>query len=85
VKVVTINGNGVNDYDVSVHAADCNDVAKSIKGHDHFLEEFETKRDLWLDYNSDFIEEGGAWPIHFYPCAAGMPDGGEYNIEGAIH
>lgn len=81
MKVVTINGRGVNDYDVSVHRADCRDVAKAIKGRDHFFEEFETKRDLWLDYNSDFIAEGGeenAWPIHFLPCADAMPDGGDY-------
>lgn len=81
MKLVTINGNGNNDYDVSVHRADCADVAKSIKGHDYFREEFETKRDLWLDYNSDFLAEGGedaAWPIHFYPCTDGLPDGGHY-------
>ena len=81
MKLVTINGNGQNDYDVSVHRADCADVAKSIKGHDHFFEEWETKRDLWLDYNADFLAEGGpdsAWPIHFYPCTTGLPDGGEF-------
>lgn len=82
MKLVTINGNGGNDYDVAVHRADCADVAKAIKGHDHFDDEFETKRDLWLDYNSDFLAEGsGAWPIHFHPCTAGLPDGGTYNTE----
>lgn len=81
MKVVTINGNGQGDYDVSVHRADCADVPKAIRGHDYFEEEFETKRDLWLDYNSDFIAEGGeenAWPVHFFPCTHGMPDGGDY-------
>lgn len=81
MKLVTINGNGRNDYDVSVHRADCADVAKSVKGHDHFFEEFESKRALYLDYNSDFLAEGGedaAWPVHFYPCTAGLPDGGDY-------
>lgn len=81
MKLVTINGNGNNDYDVSVHRAGCADVPKAIKGHDHFLEEWDSKRDLWLDYNSDFLAEGGeeaAWPIHFYPCTAGLPDGGHY-------
>jgi hypothetical protein len=82
VKVVTINGNGKNDYDVSVHRADCNDVTKSVRGHDHFFEETESKRTLWLDYNSDFLAEGsGAWPIHFYPCTAGLPEGGSYNTD----
>lgn len=81
MKVVTINGNGGNDYDVAVHRAGCRDVAKAVRGHDYFEEEFETKRDLWLDYNSDFLAEGGeeaAWPIHFHPCADDMPDGGHY-------
>ena len=79
MKVVTINGNGNNDHDVSVHRADCGDVTKAIKGHDFFVEEVESKRALWLDYNSDFLAEGsGAWPIHFFPCTAGLPDGGDY-------
>lgn len=80
MKLVTINGNGGDDYDVSVHRADCADVAKSIKGHDHFLEEWDSKRELWLDYNSDFLAEGedSAWPIHFYPCTRGLEDGGHY-------
>lgn len=81
MKIVTINGNGGKDYDVSVHKADCADVKKAIRGHDHFFEETETKRDLWLDYNSDFIgENSGAWDIYFYPCTKGLPDGGKYNI-----
>lgn len=80
MKLVTINGNGNNDYDVSVHSADCADVPKAIKGREWFNDEYETKRDLWLDYNSDFLAEGsGAWPIHFYPCTRGLPDGGSYN------
>lgn len=81
MKLVTVNGNGNNDYDVSVHRADCADVPKAKRGHDWFNDEFETKRDLWLDYNSDFLAEGGedaAWPIHFFPCTAGLPDGGHY-------
>lgn len=81
MKVVTINGNGGNDYDVSVHAADCRDVPKAIRGHGYFVEDVPSKRELWLDYNSDFLAEGsGAWPIHFYPCVKTLlPDGGVYN------
>lgn len=78
MKLVTINGNGQNDYEVSVHKADCADVAKAIKGHDHFFEEFDSKSDLWEDYNSDFFAEGGfdsSWPIHFYPCTKGLARG----------
>jgi hypothetical protein len=82
MKLVTINGNGGNDYDVSVHRDGCADVPKAIKGHDFFREEHDSKRALWLDYNSDFLaEDSGAWPIHFYPCTKGLPDGGSYNTE----
>lgn len=82
MKLITINGNGRGDYDVSVHSADCADVAKSIKGHDYFNDEFSSKRELWLDYNSDFLAEGsGAWPMHFYPCTHGLPDGGTFNTD----
>lgn len=78
MRLVTINGNGNNDYDVSVHRADCADVAKAIKGHEHFFEEFDSKSDLWYDYNSFFLEDGeesGAYPIHFYPCTRDLPRG----------
>lgn len=86
MKVVTINGNGGTDpYDVMVHKAGCADIKKALKRdnfpHNSFEEEFESKRALWLDYNSDFLAEGGeesAWPIHFYACTAGLPDGGHY-------
>lgn len=80
MKLITINGNGGNDHDVSAHAAGCADVAKSIRGHDYFEDDVDSKRALWLDYNSDFLAEGsGAWPIHFYPCTKGLPDGGTFN------
>lgn len=81
MKVVTINGMFAGDKDVSVHRADCKDVAKATLRRDHFTEEFDSKRELWLDYNADFIEEGGednAYAIHFLPCTAGLPDGGHY-------
>lgn len=82
MKLITINGNGQGDYDVSAHRADCADVPKAKKGHEWFEDEVESKRELWLDYNSDFLAEGGgAWPIHFYPCTAGLPDGGKFNTE----
>jgi hypothetical protein len=57
-------------------------VPKAIKGHDHFYEEHESKRALWLDYNSDFLAaSGGAWPIHFFPCTKDLPDGGKFNTD----
>lgn len=80
VKLITINGNGNGEHDVSAHRADCQDVAKAIKGHEWFEDEVECKRALWLDYNSDFLAEGsGAWAIHFFPCTRGLPDGGRFN------
>lgn len=81
MELITINGTYSGDYDVAVHRADCKDVAKASKGRDSFEEEFDTKRELWLDYNADFIAEGGedsAWPIHFHNCTKGLPDGGHY-------
>lgn len=80
MKLITINGNGQGDYEVAVHKEGCQDVAKAIKGHDYFNDEFATKRELWLDYNADFLAEGedSAWPIHFHPCTKGLPDGGHY-------
>lgn len=80
MKLTIINGNGGNDYDVAVHRAGCRDIAKSIRGHNHWTEEHESKFALWENYNSDFMEEGGAWPIHFHPCTKGLPEGGEYNV-----
>lgn len=82
MKLITINGNGQGEYDVAAHRAGCQDVAKAIKGHDWFEDEAESKRELWLNYNSDFLAEGsGAWAIHFYPCTKGLPDGGRFNTE----
>lgn len=86
MKLVTINGSGGTDpYDVMVHKFGCADIKKALKRdnfpHNSFTEEFDSKRELWLDYNSDFLAEGGeesAWPIHFYACTAGLPDGGHY-------
>lgn len=85
MKVVTINGMSEGDYDVAIHRFGCRDIKRAVNkgGHtrDYFVEEIESKRDHWLDYNADFIEEGGesnAWPMHFYPCTDGLPDGGEY-------
>lgn len=82
MKLVIINGNGGNDHDVSAHKAGCADVPKAIRGHEYFEEEHASKRDAWTEYNADFLAEGpgAAWPIHFYPCTKGLPDGGEFNV-----
>lgn len=84
MKLITINGNGQGDYEVAVHRADCKDVKKDTRGHDFFEDDFETKRELWLDYNSDFLAEGGedsAWPIHFHNCTKELPAGGHFTKE----
>lgn len=86
MKVTVINGSGGTDpYDVMVHKAGCADIKKAIRRdgfpHAHWDEEATSKRDFWLEYNADFIAEGGeenAWPVHFYACTAGLPEGGEY-------
>lgn len=84
--VTTINGSGGTDpFDVMVHKAGCADIKKAVRRdnfpHESWTEEIESKRAYWLHYNSDFLEEGGeeaAWPMHFYPCTAGLPEGGYY-------
>lgn len=85
MKVVTINGNGHDEFDVAIHKVGCpaakRDIVKDGFARDYFVEEIDTKRAHWLDYNNDFINEGGedsAWPMHFHPCTAGLPDGGDY-------
>ncbi len=86
MRVVTINGNGGTDpYDVMVHKEGCADIKKAIKRdgfpHESFTEDIESKRAHWLEYNADFIAEGGedsAWAMHFYACTDGLPDGGHY-------
>lgn len=80
MKLTLINGNGGTEPDVAVHKAGCRDVAKAGRGHDHWDEEHDSKHDVWYDYNADFLaEDSGAWPLTFYPCTKGLPDGGEYN------
>lgn len=85
MKVVTINGNGTDMYDVAIHKVGCPAAKRAIMKdgfpRDYFVEEIDTKREHWLDYNYDFINEGGednAWPMHFHACTEGLPDGGDY-------
>lgn len=82
MDLIIINGNGGNDHDVAAHRAGCQDVAKATRGHDFFKESHATKRDAWLDYNSDFLDEDetGGWDIHFHNCTAGLPSGGKFNV-----
>lgn len=82
MSVTVVNGNGGNDpHDVMAHRAGCRDLAGLVHDHESFTQEFGSKREVWLDYNEDFLDEGSdAWPIHFYPCTGALPDGGDYNL-----
>lgn len=72
------------DSGATVHRTGCRDIARDLKRHglgpypaDHYVEEATTKREAWLDYNADFIAEGGeenAWPFHWAPCTKDLPD-----------
>lgn len=72
------------DSGVIAHKTGCRDIARDIKTHglgpfpaDHFVEDSTSKRQTFLDYNSDFIAEGGeenAWPIDWKPCCNSLPD-----------
>ena len=82
MKLTVINGTFATDHGVAAHRADCKDVAKSILRRDHYTQEYSSKREAWLDYNADFLDEGsGAWEIHFHACTKGLPDGGNFNTE----
>lgn len=87
MKIVTINTDGTNGHDVTAHKFGCRDIKKDVNPRNSFpcaffVEEVDSKRELWLDYNSDFLAEGsGAWRIHFMACTTGLPDGGKFNTD----
>lgn len=66
--------------EVKVHAATCADLKKAptkraaYNGiHTQTFPAGTTERDVWIDYNEDFLYEGGAdsaWPLVFLPCCA---------------
>lgn len=69
-RITVINNNDI----VEIHGEGCADIAKKAK---QFLvevlytAEYSTVREVFLDYNEDFIEEGGeenGWPIKNFPC-----------------
>lgn len=70
--------------EVHGHKAGCADLKRSkayaLHRDEQFTVEVETKREAWLDYNSDFIAEGGegnAYPIEWMACAKHVPEGTE--------
>lgn len=60
---------------VQAHKAGCRDLTKH-SSLDSYTEEYASKREAFLDYNEDFIEEddeNNAWTIDFAPCCKGLP------------
>ena len=67
-------------HDIKVHAAGCADLSKAptkraaYNGvHTQRFPDGTSERDVWIDFNIDFLEEGGAesaWPLIFLPCCA---------------
>ena len=64
---------------VAGHKAGCSDLKKLAQRHEVLdVEETTSKRAAWLEYNVDFIAEGGvdnAWPIDWKACANHIPAG----------
>ncbi|QGJ92687.1 hypothetical protein QDA04_gp17 [Microbacterium phage Megan] len=64
--------------DIKVHAAGCADLNKAATKreahngiHTQTFPIGTTERDVWIDFNEDFLNEGGAdaaWPLEFLPC-----------------
>lgn len=84
-QVVTMN---MRDGSVQGHAHGCADLKR---GRAKFAEpsqaddfmDVTTKADAWLDYNADFLAEGGednAWPIEWLPCASHIPAGDTHAV-----
>lgn len=68
-------------HGVEGHKAGCRDIARTQAREGIFADtpwvlETETKHQVWVDYNIDFLSEGsGAWPIDWKPCADFVPQG----------
>ena len=67
--------NDARGYDVEVHKAGCRDIARKCRDQFTFTDagnaDVETTREAWLEYNVEFLDEGGAesaWPLRFLPC-----------------
>jgi len=67
-----------NGTDIKVHAAGCADLKKAAtkrEAHNGIHEQTfpigTDERDVWIDFNEDFLNEGGAdaaYPLEFLPC-----------------
>jgi hypothetical protein len=77
---MTISLAFANGHDIKVHAATCADLKKAptkraaYNGiHTQDFADGTDERDVWEDFNIDFLEEGGAdaaYPLVFLPCCA---------------
>jgi len=70
----------LNSGDVEGHRAGCQDVArkmKSFRGTTDWTFEVNTKHEAFLNYNSDFLDEGteeaDCYQISWLPCANALP------------
>lgn len=76
VKLAFCNG-----QDIKVHAAGCADLKKAATKrqahngiHTQTFPAGTDERDVWIDFNEDFLEESGAdgaYPLEFLPCCHG--------------
>lgn len=89
VKLAFANG-----QDIKVHAAGCADLKKAATKrqahngiHTQTFPAGTDERDVWVDFNDDFLEEGGAdaaYPLEFLPCchAAGLAKNADRTWDG---
>jgi len=76
---------------VEAHGAGCRDIARKLRNrmqwNDAGNADVETTREAWIEYNADFLEDGGAdsaWDIRFLPCCGlAVDDDRTYTPEGA--
>ena len=74
MAIITILNSLKTSASVEAHREGCADIARKLRARTHeesYTAEFETTREVWLDYNLDFLDEGGptsAWDIKFLPC-----------------
>lgn len=59
---------------IEIHGKNCADVTRKLQNI-FIIDQGEivgdTMKEIWEDYNSDFIAEGGpedAWDLTFFPC-----------------
>lgn len=74
----------ISDGSVQGHRAGCADLTRgNLRRHasEAWTLRVVDKAHAWLEYNSDFLAEGGednAWPIDWKPCADHVPAGDEH-------